>query len=135
MTVPEYEYKGLMAQAWDLLRGDTSQWQEGDPLESTWEKSAVRPEDGATIRREAYARYDPNTELEHTEDLYQVIVDGNVVAEERHQRSPATRSYTQSQARALFERAGFVDVQLYSGFSFEPVKPDDGLFVVVGRRG
>ena len=26
MTVPNYEYSGLMAQAWDLLRGDTSQW-------------------------------------------------------------------------------------------------------------
>ena len=110
-------------------------WREGDPLESTWEKSVVRPEDGATIRRVAYSRYDPGTECEDTEDLYQVIVGGNVVAEERHHRSPATRSYTQAQARELFERAGFVDVQLYSRFSFEHVNPDGALFVVVGRKG
>src|SRR5688572_5991928 len=24
--LPEYEYKGLMAQAWDMLRGNTSRW-------------------------------------------------------------------------------------------------------------
>ncbi len=24
--MPDYEYTGLMAQAWDLLRGDTSTW-------------------------------------------------------------------------------------------------------------
>ncbi|MFL5801473.1 MAG: methyltransferase domain-containing protein, partial [Roseiflexaceae bacterium] len=26
MSLPDYEYKGLMAQSWDLLRGDTSTW-------------------------------------------------------------------------------------------------------------
>ncbi|MGC8799894.1 MAG: class I SAM-dependent methyltransferase [Chloroflexus sp.] len=26
MKLPEYEYKGLMAEAWDVLRGDTSNW-------------------------------------------------------------------------------------------------------------
>ncbi|HZG65094.1 MAG TPA: class I SAM-dependent methyltransferase, partial [Herpetosiphonaceae bacterium] len=26
MESSDYEYRGLMAQAWDLLRGDTSQW-------------------------------------------------------------------------------------------------------------
>jgi ubiquinone/menaquinone biosynthesis C-methylase UbiE len=109
-------------------------WKDGDPLESEWEKSVVRPEDGATIRRIARSRYDPATECEHSEDVYQVIMDGSVVAEETHHRSPATRSYTQAQARALFERAGLVDVQLYSGFSFEPVRPEDGLFTVLGQR-
>ncbi len=104
----------------------------GDPLEFAWEQSAVRPEDGATIRRVGRSRYDPTLELEHTEDQYQVIIDGTVAAEELHRRSPATRSYTQAQA--LFERAGLVDVELYSGFSVEPVKPEDTLFTVVGRR-
>lgn len=109
-------------------------WQEGDPLESAWEKSMERPEDGATIRRIARSRYDPVMEYEHTEDLYQVIVGGKVVAQEQHQRSPATRSYTQAQAQALFERAGFVDIKLYSEFTFEPVKPEDTLFTVVGQK-
>ncbi len=26
MTPSDYEYSGLMAQFWDLLRGDTSRW-------------------------------------------------------------------------------------------------------------
>jgi ubiquinone/menaquinone biosynthesis C-methylase UbiE len=26
MSLPPYEYRGLMAEAWDVLRGDTSQW-------------------------------------------------------------------------------------------------------------
>ena len=26
MTLPEYEYKGLIAEAWDVFRGDTSNW-------------------------------------------------------------------------------------------------------------
>jgi hypothetical protein len=26
MDLPQYEYQGLIAEAWDVLRGDTSQW-------------------------------------------------------------------------------------------------------------
>ena len=39
-----------------------------------------------------------------------------------------------AQARSLFERAGFVDVQMYSEFTFEPVKPADSVFVVSGHK-
>ena len=109
-------------------------WQEGEPLESEWEKSTLRPQDGATVHRAARSRYDPEIECEHTEDLYQVIVEGKVIEEELHRRSPATRNYIQSQARSLFERAGFSHVAVYSRFSFEPVKPEDNIFTVIGRR-
>ncbi len=108
-------------------------WKEGDPLESEWERSAVRAADGATFRRVSRSRYDPASECEHTEDLYQMIVDGRVVKEELHRRSPATRSYTQAQARALFERAGFIGVQVYGEFTFEPARPEDGVFVLTGH--
>ncbi len=106
-------------------------WTEGEPLASEWEATAVRASDGASFRRVARSHYDPADECEHTEDHYQMIVDGQVVAEELHQRSPATRSYTQAQARALFEQAGFKTVMLHSEFSFDPVKPEDSLFTVV----
>lgn len=109
-------------------------WKAGEPLESEWEKSVARPEDGAVVRRVARSRYDPAEECEHTEDLYQVLVNGRVAAEERHRRSPATRSYTLAQASALLAGAGLVDVQVHSGFTFEPARPEDGLFVVSGRR-
>ncbi len=104
-----------------------------DPLEFEWESSATRA-DGALFRRVNRSRYDPETQVEHTEDLYQLIVDGKVVAEETHRRSPATRSYTQDQARALFERAGFVNVTLNSEFTQDPVKPEDTMFTVVAYR-
>lgn len=109
-------------------------WKEGDDLETEWETSEERPQDGATIRRVSRSRYDPAIECEHTEDLYQVILDGRVIKEELYRRSPATRSYTQLQAHGLFESAGFRHVVLYSGFSFEPVKREDGIFTVLGRR-
>jgi SAM-dependent methyltransferase len=109
-------------------------WSAGEPLGSVQEQTARRPEDGAIIRRVMRSRYDPTTECEHTSDVYQVIVEGTVVAEEHHERAPATRSYTQAQARALFERAGFVDIQLYHEFSFEPARAEDTLFTIVGRR-
>lgn len=107
-------------------------WREGDPLESTHERSAIRPEDGAMFRHVAHARFDPATRLEHTDDLYQRIVDGKVVAEERHVRSPATLSYTQAEATALFEAAGLTGIVAYHEFTWEPATPDDRLFTLVG---
>jgi SAM-dependent methyltransferase len=109
-------------------------WNPGDPLASEHEKVAVRAEDGAKFRRVARAWYDPQTELEATEDLYQLIQNENIVAEEIHRRSPATRSYSQAQARSLFESAGFHPVELYSEFTFERVKPADTLFTVVAQK-
>jgi ubiquinone/menaquinone biosynthesis C-methylase UbiE len=109
-------------------------WKAGDPLYSEWEKTAVRAEDGAVFRRVSRAWYDPQSECENTEDLYQLIQDEHVVAEEVHRRSPATRSYTQEQARSLFEQAGFDPIVLYSEFTRQPVKPDDTLFCLVGHK-
>ena len=109
-------------------------WREGDPLDSTRERSAVRPEDGALFRHLARARYDPATRLEHTDDLYQRLVNGVVVAEERHVRSPATLSYTQQEAIALYENAGLTEVRACHEFTWEPARSDDTLFTVLGMR-
>lgn len=109
-------------------------WSPGNPLEAEWEKQVERPEDGAIIRRVAWSRYDPTTECEQTTDLYQVIVDGEVLAEEKHARNPATRGYTQQQATALFESAGLRNIQLFKEFSFNPAEPEDWIFTVVGAK-
>jgi hypothetical protein len=34
----------------------------------------------------------------------------------------------------LFVEAGFADVQVYSEFTFDPVKPSDTLFTLVGVK-
>lgn len=108
-------------------------WRTGDPLSGSFEKSAVRP-DGATIRRLARWWFDPDTACERTEDDYQVLRDGVVTAEERHRRDPATRSYTQEQARRLFEQAGLEVTDVFREFALEPAGPEDATFTLVGRR-
>ncbi len=93
-----------------------------------------RPEDGATVRRQIRTKYDYAQQLDHTETRYEVVRDGAVVEEEMHARSPATRWYTQEQARQLYTDAGFGDVRLTCGFTEAPASPDDRVFCVVGTR-
>jgi SAM-dependent methyltransferase len=111
-------------------------WKRGDPLESTWRMTGekIRPEDGSTVRRWSFSRYDPQTQLEYTEDRYEVIKDGSIIESEHHQRSPATRGYTQQQALDLYRTAGFVDLSIYKGFSLQPASADDEIFSITGKR-
>jgi hypothetical protein len=109
-------------------------WEQGDPLENEDTSEVTRPEDGATIRRWSYSRFDPNTNFEHTSDRYEITRDGKVITSEEHHQSPATRSYTKEQAIALYQDAGFQDIQLFHEFTFEPVKPEDALFSVLGFK-
>lgn len=109
-------------------------WKPGDPLEGEFTQEAVRPEDGATVRRTAWSRFDPQTNMEDTRDTWEVVKDGQVIESEVHEQAPATLSYTQSEALALFEQAGFKDILVFSGFAFNPVKPEDALFSILGKR-
>jgi len=109
-------------------------WKQGEQLENEFTREVVRPEDGATIRRWQYARFDPDTDLEHTIDRYEIIRDGNVITSEEHHQSPATRSYTQEQAVKLYREAGFQDVQIFHEFTFNPVRPEDTVFCVLGFK-
>jgi SAM-dependent methyltransferase len=103
---------------------------------SDWHKLAERqrPEDGSTIRRWIRARYDHTRQLEHEENRFEVLRDDVVVHTEAHTRSPAVLWYSQSQAMACFERAGFTEVKVLSGFTFEVASPEDTTFCVLGRR-
>ncbi len=109
-------------------------WKQGEPLESEFTREVIRSEDGATIRRWSYVRFDSETDLEHSIDRYEVIHDGNVTASEEHHQSPATRSYTQQQAVQLYEETGFKDIRVFHEFTFEPVKPEDTTFCVLGFK-
>jgi hypothetical protein len=94
----------------------------------------IRPEDGATIRRWQYARFEPGTDLEHTIDRYQVVRDGQMISSEEHHQSPATRSYTQQQAIVIYQEAGLKNIQVLREFTFEPAKPEDMTFSVLGFK-
>jgi len=109
-------------------------WKEGDPLEGEGTQEAIRPEDGATVRRTGWYKFNPETQMDETRDTWEVIKDGQVIESEVHEQAPATRSYTQAEAVALFEQAGFKDIQVYSEFTFDPVKPTDTTFSIIGIK-
>lgn len=104
---------------------------------SAWFKLAQeqRPKDGATVRRWIRAKYDHELQLEHEENRYEVLQDGEVVQTEFHHRSPCVHWYTPAQALAAFERAGFTAVHATSGDSFDPAPPGETRFKVFGTRG
>ena len=85
---------------------------------SAWIKirEEPRPQDGATVRRWARARFDHEHQLQHEENRYEVVVDGAVISTELHGRSPGVRWYSQEQMVGVFERAGFSDVRMTGGF-------------------
>jgi ubiquinone/menaquinone biosynthesis C-methylase UbiE len=109
-------------------------WKEG--FDNSWRQTGekVRPKDGAIVKRWSRNTYDPGLQLEHTEDRYEVIKDGVIIANEHHVRSPATRQYTQEQAQNLYSKAGFVDIRKYKGFSRLPASAEDELFSVLGKK-
>ncbi len=109
-------------------------WKEGEPLESEFTREVVRPEDGATIRRWSSVRFEPERELEHSIDRYEILHDGKIIASEEHRQSPATRSYTQEQAVRLYQEAGFTNIQVLREFTFEPASPEDMTFSVLGFK-
>jgi ubiquinone/menaquinone biosynthesis C-methylase UbiE len=95
---------------------------------------AARAEDGAVLRRWVRARYDHEQQLEHEENRYEVLKDGVVVRAELHQRSPAVRWYSQNQACELYAQAGFTNITMTSGFTFDPASAEDTTFCVIGVR-
>jgi SAM-dependent methyltransferase len=90
--------------------------------------------DGVTVRRTARATFDPASGFEDTDDRWDVIRDGEIVRSERKVRSPATRAWSIPAIAQLYADAGLVDVTWYSGFTREPMRDDDEVTTVVGRR-
>jgi ubiquinone/menaquinone biosynthesis C-methylase UbiE len=118
---------------------------DGPTMESSvavdWEVVAeqVRPVDGLLIRRWARATYDLAQQLEHTEDRYEVIREGEIIESEHYSRSPAGRWYTPAQAIKLYEDAGFTMIRILKEFTQEQASPSDPVaknvvFSVLGER-
>ncbi|HLB50430.1 MAG TPA: class I SAM-dependent methyltransferase [Anaerolineales bacterium] len=112
-------------------------WKEGEPLHGEWKQTGekVRPEDGALARRWSRADYDLENQLEHTEDRYELSLNGEVIAAEHHRRSPATRWYTHPQATRLYGETGLTDICLFSEFTHNPASEADQMFCVLGEKG
>jgi ubiquinone/menaquinone biosynthesis C-methylase UbiE len=106
-------------------------WQEGEPTQADWRLTGevVRAEDGAVLRRWSRADYDVENQLEHTEERYEITLQGEIIASEHHRRSPAGRWYTPAQALNLYEEANFTQVRLLGGQSDK-----EPIFTVWGRK-
>jgi SAM-dependent methyltransferase len=94
----------------------------------------ARPDDDLTVRRWARSDYDPTAQLEHTQDRYELVKDGKVIASELYRRSPATRAYTLDQITDMLVKAGYVNVRGVSGFTSQPASADDEIFCIFGER-
>ena len=95
-------------------------WREGEPLDTEWEPlfTRIRPEDGATIRSWVREWREPARQRWHTEQRFEVEVDGEIVEREEQRRSPEGRWYGQGEAVKLYADVGFIDIQLFH--EFEP---------------
>jgi len=101
-----------------------------------WEFIAekVRPDDGLLIRRWTRSTFHLPQQLEDTEDRYEVVREGDIIASELSTRSPATRWYTQAQAIRLYEATGFTHIRVVTEFSQKPASPEDPVFSILGER-
>jgi ubiquinone/menaquinone biosynthesis C-methylase UbiE len=111
-------------------------WREGDPLDSGWQLlfEKPRPEDGAIVRSWTRVWHEPERQWWHTEQRFEVELNGHVIQTEHLRRSPGGRWYTQAQAIQLLRDAGFTSIQLFHGFSHEPARADDRLFCALGMK-
>lgn len=111
-------------------------WRAGDPLDTGWELlfEKPRPGDGAVVRSWTREWHEPEQQLWHSEQRFEVALDGAVIETEHQRRSPEGRWYTQEQAIELLTAAGLVDVELFREFTTEPARPDDRLFCAMGVR-
>ena len=111
-------------------------WKAGDPIEreAILLQQATDPETGLTYHRWASDWFDLEKQLEHTENRYDVLQDGEIIASETHVRSPATRWYTQQQAEQLYRDAGFTHLQIFRGFEHVPAEPGDTIFSILGEK-
>jgi SAM-dependent methyltransferase len=90
--------------------------------------------DGATVRRSYRAWYDAAAGLEHTDDRYELVRDGVVVATERKLRSPAARQYDRDTIVALHADVGLTDIRFLSEFTRHEARPDDRIVTTLARR-
>ena len=112
------------------------EWREGDPLDTGWELlfEKSRPEDHAIVRSWTREWYEPEQQLWHAEQRFEVELDGKIIQTEHQLHSPEGRWYTQAQAIQLFREAGFENVQLFHEFTHELARPDDRLFCALGVK-
>ncbi|HLO29697.1 MAG TPA: class I SAM-dependent methyltransferase [Anaerolineales bacterium] len=112
------------------------EWLKGEPLDTGWELTfeKPRPEDGAIVRSWLREWHEPENQLWHAEQRFEVELNDKIIQTEQQRRSPEGRWYSQAQARQLFHDSGFANIQLFHEFTHEPAVENDRLFCVLGVK-
>jgi len=111
-------------------------WREGEPLDTGWEPlfTKTRPQDGATIRSWVREWREPARQWWHTEQRFEIEVDGEIVEREEQRRSPEGRWYSQQEAVQLYADVGFTDIQLFREFESTLAAAGDRQFSALGVK-
>jgi len=109
-------------------------WVAGEDLAVSEVTEAIRA-DGAMVRKTARSTFDPETRLADSDDLFEVIRDGEVIASERHVRARATRQYEPAEVFEMAAAAGLDVMRVVAGFTDAAWTPGDRIFtVLLGSR-
>jgi ubiquinone/menaquinone biosynthesis C-methylase UbiE len=120
---------GLLAMSMRVFEPETD-----EEVEWHIDQEAIRPSDGATVRRWFCCSYDVPNRLQSTEDRYEIVKDGQVINSEYFVGDPYLTWYTAGEAITLLQEAGFVDVMTHADFTFEPAATDETSYIVLGKR-
>jgi len=107
-----------------------------NPVDVDWEidSEAIRPSDGALVRRWFRCKYEEENRIQHTEDRYEIIKGDKIIHSETYISSPFLTWYKCSEAVGYLKLAGFLDVHAHSDFKFEPATDDDTSYIVLGKK-
>ncbi len=104
------------------------------PIEWKLLGEKTRPEDDVTVKKWWRSTFDWETNLQHTQDRYELVQDDEVIYSELHTWSPATRNYNQAEIKAMLVDAGFETVHAVVDNSDRPAPPEEEDFVVLATR-
>jgi SAM-dependent methyltransferase len=107
-----------------------------NPLEVDWEidSQAIRPSDGALVRRWFRCQYDVARRLQHVEDRYEIIQNDVIIQSENYIGSAYLTWYSVNEALDLVREAGFSAVQAHADFEFVPASEEETSYIVLGKR-
>jgi ubiquinone/menaquinone biosynthesis C-methylase UbiE len=104
------------------------------PIEWKLLVEKTRPEDDVTVKKWWRSIFDWETNLQHTEDRYELVQNDEVIYSELHTWSPATRNYNQAKIKDMLVDAGFETVHAVVDYSKKTASPEEEDFVVLGTR-
>ena len=112
------------------------EWRAGDPIDTGWQLlfEKRRPDDDAIVRSWTREWHEPEHQLWHAEQRFEIELNGKITHTEHQRRSPEGRWYTQPQALELYRAAGLADLRLFHEFTRDPSSPGDRLFCALGVK-